>query len=228
MRAPRITSTRRAILLGKRSASCRHGTIDEYRALLIANRLDRARITEVEVDWNARPCSIAGRCPDRLREIMPAELIADRPARSRPCDSPTSRPALQPQPDRERCLVGRARPQGHRAQDRRGPGRRVMASCATSRARRPPSSSASFRKCTALCRPEHDHVGRQLGTLQIGCRAVGWEDTLKILRPWPAGAPGRPRGSGHPRFLGGTAGNAFFKYEGKRETVGSSICCPAL
>ena len=34
-------------------------TVDEYRAMLAANRIDRNRIKEVEVDWGPRRCSTA-------------------------------------------------------------------------------------------------------------------------------------------------------------------------
>jgi ABC-type nitrate/sulfonate/bicarbonate transport system substrate-binding protein len=52
-------------------------TIDEYRALLIANHLDRARIREVDVDWSAT--ALFDRKVDVLidyEEITPAQLFA--------------------------------------------------------------------------------------------------------------------------------------------------------
>ena len=52
-------------------------TIDEYRAFLVANRLDRARITEVQVDWSAK--ALLEHKVDALidyEEITPAEVIA--------------------------------------------------------------------------------------------------------------------------------------------------------
>ena len=53
-------------------------TVEEYRGLLAAHRLDRARITEVEVEWNARAL-LDGRVDALIdyKEIMPAELIAE-------------------------------------------------------------------------------------------------------------------------------------------------------
>jgi ABC-type nitrate/sulfonate/bicarbonate transport system substrate-binding protein len=53
-------------------------TVEEYRALLTANRLDRARITEVEVGWDARPL-LDGKVDALIdyKEITPAELIAE-------------------------------------------------------------------------------------------------------------------------------------------------------
>ena len=52
-------------------------TVDEYRALLAANKLDRARITEVEVGWDAQPL-LDGKVDALIdyKEITPAELMA--------------------------------------------------------------------------------------------------------------------------------------------------------
>jgi ABC-type nitrate/sulfonate/bicarbonate transport system substrate-binding protein len=53
-------------------------TVEEYRGLLAAHRLDRGRITEVEVDWTARAL-LDGKVDALIdyKEIMPAELIAE-------------------------------------------------------------------------------------------------------------------------------------------------------
>jgi ABC-type nitrate/sulfonate/bicarbonate transport system substrate-binding protein len=52
-------------------------TIDEYRALLVANRIDRSKVKEVEVDWNSKAL-IDGKVDALIdyEEIAPAELIA--------------------------------------------------------------------------------------------------------------------------------------------------------
>lgn len=52
-------------------------TVDEYRALLAANRLDRARITEVEVGWDASAL-LDGKVDALIdyKEITPAEMIS--------------------------------------------------------------------------------------------------------------------------------------------------------
>src|SRR6185436_10834415 len=43
-------------LIGKRVGLVKGSTtVDEFRALLAANRLERSRLQEVEVDWTARP-----------------------------------------------------------------------------------------------------------------------------------------------------------------------------
>jgi len=52
-------------------------TVDEYRALVTANRLDRNRIKEVEVDWSSK--GLLDRQVDALldyEEIAPAELLS--------------------------------------------------------------------------------------------------------------------------------------------------------
>lgn len=52
-------------------------TVEEYRALVAANRLDRARIAEVEVGWDASAL-LQGKVDALIdyKEIAPAELIA--------------------------------------------------------------------------------------------------------------------------------------------------------
>ena len=52
-------------------------TIDEYRALLAANRIDRTKIREVAVDWDAKPL-LDGKVDALIdyEEIAPAELIS--------------------------------------------------------------------------------------------------------------------------------------------------------
>lgn len=52
-------------------------TVEEYRALLIANKLDRARITEVEVSWDSSAL-LDGKVDALIdyKEIAPAELMA--------------------------------------------------------------------------------------------------------------------------------------------------------
>lgn len=53
-------------------------TNDEYRALIAANRLDRGKITEVEVDWD--PWALLEKKVDALidyEEMTPSELLAE-------------------------------------------------------------------------------------------------------------------------------------------------------
>ena len=53
-------------------------TIDEYRALLVANRIDRSRVKEIEVDWSSKAL-LDGKVDALIdyEEIAPAELIAE-------------------------------------------------------------------------------------------------------------------------------------------------------
>jgi ABC-type nitrate/sulfonate/bicarbonate transport system substrate-binding protein len=53
-------------------------TVEEYRALLAANRLDRKRITEVEVGWDASAL-LAGKVDALIdyKEITPDQLLAE-------------------------------------------------------------------------------------------------------------------------------------------------------
>jgi ABC-type nitrate/sulfonate/bicarbonate transport system substrate-binding protein len=66
-------------LIGKRVGLVAGSTtVDEYRAMLAANRIDRNRVTEVTVDWQASP--LLDRKVDALldyEELAPAELQAD-------------------------------------------------------------------------------------------------------------------------------------------------------
>src|SRR5205807_3908925 len=52
-------------------------TLDEYRALRAANRIDRCKIKEIEVGWDARAL-LEGKVDALIdyEEIVPAELIA--------------------------------------------------------------------------------------------------------------------------------------------------------
>ena len=119
-------------------------TIDEYRALLVANRLDRARITEVEVDWSGK--SLLDRRVDALidyEEITPAQLIADGQKISimRLADFGVRLYSLNLIVNDDAWAAPGRRPS--RAGSPR-PCRRASAWCATGRARRPRSSSACF------------------------------------------------------------------------------------
>jgi ABC-type nitrate/sulfonate/bicarbonate transport system substrate-binding protein len=70
--------TRPQDLLGRRIGLVPGSTtVDEYRALLAANKLDRSRISEVEVGWDASML-LDGKVDALIdyKEITPAELIA--------------------------------------------------------------------------------------------------------------------------------------------------------
>jgi ABC-type nitrate/sulfonate/bicarbonate transport system substrate-binding protein len=53
-------------------------TIDEYRALLVANRIDRAKVKEIKVDWDSKAL-LDGKVDALIdyEEIAPAELQAE-------------------------------------------------------------------------------------------------------------------------------------------------------
>ncbi len=70
--------TRPQDLLGRRIGLVPGSTtVEEYRALLAANKLDRSRITEVEVGWDASAL-LDGRVDALIdyKEIAPAELVS--------------------------------------------------------------------------------------------------------------------------------------------------------
>ena len=159
------------------------GTIDEYRALLVANRLDRARITEVEVDWSAK--SLLDRKVDALinyEEITPAELIANGQKISimRFADFGVRLYSLNLIVNDEAWAA---------------PGRKSIARKIAEALQegfglvrdRPREAATIFKRLFPEVAPRYADqsmitVSRQLGTLQIGLQTrVGWEDTLKIL-----------------------------------------------
>jgi ABC-type nitrate/sulfonate/bicarbonate transport system substrate-binding protein len=158
-------------------------TIDEYRALLVANRLDRARITEVEVDWSAKAL-LDGKVDALIdyEEITPAELIASG----------------------QKISIMRLADFGVRLYSLNlivnddawaAPGRRAVARKIAEALQegfgvvrdRPREAATIFKRLFPDIAPRYVDqsmitVGRELGTLQIGLQTrVGWEDTLKIL-----------------------------------------------
>ncbi len=158
-------------------------TIDEYRALLVANRLDRARITEVEVDWSGK--SLLDRKVDALidyEEITPAQLIADGQKISimRLADFGVRLYSLN-------LIVN---DDAWAAPGRKAVARRIAEALQEGFGLvrdRPREAAAIFKRLFPDVAPRYADqsmitVGRQLGTLQIGLQTrVGWEDTLKIL-----------------------------------------------
>jgi ABC-type nitrate/sulfonate/bicarbonate transport system substrate-binding protein len=158
-------------------------TIDEYRALLVANRLDRARITEVEVDWSGK--SLLDRKVDALidyEEITPAQLIADGRKISimRLADFGVRLYSLN-------LIVN---DDAWAAPGRKAIARRIAEALQEGFGLvrdRPREAAAIFKRLFPDVAPRYADqsmitVGRQLGTLQIGLQTrVGWEDTLKIL-----------------------------------------------
>jgi ABC-type nitrate/sulfonate/bicarbonate transport system substrate-binding protein len=158
-------------------------TIDEYRALLVANRLDRARITEVEVDWSAK--TLLDHTVDALidyEEIAPAELIAKGQKISimRLADFGVRLYSLN--------LV--VNDDAWAAPGRKAVARKIAEALQEGFGMvrdRPREAATIFKRLFPDVEPRYVDqsmitVGRQLGTLQIGLQTrVGWEDTLKIL-----------------------------------------------
>lgn len=158
-------------------------TIEEYRALLLANRIDRGRITEVEVDWSSR--SLFDRKVDALidyEEIAPAEAIArgQKISIMRLADFGVRLYSLNLIVNDEAWAA---------------PGRRAVARKIAEALQegfglvrdKPREAAAIFKRLFPDVSPRYIDqsmitVGRELGTLQIGLQTrVGWEDTLKIL-----------------------------------------------
>ena len=158
-------------------------TIEEYRALLVANRLDRGRIAEVEVDWSSK--SLFDRKVDALidyEEIGPAEAIArgQKISIMRLADFGVRLYSLNLIVNDEAWAA---------------PGRRAVARKIAEALQegfgmvrdKPREAAAIFKRLFPDVSPRYVDqsmitVGRELGTLQIGLQTrVGWEDTLKIL-----------------------------------------------
>lgn len=157
-------------------------TVDEYRALLIANRIDRIKVTEIEVDWNAQ--ALLDRKVDALldyEEIAPAELqskgsriavmrLADFGVRTYSLNLVVNEMAwTQPQRQDTARRVAQAVQEGYQfVRDK------------------PAEAAAIFGKLFPDFSPRYlelsmQIVARQLAT-PIGSQTrIGWEDTLKTL-----------------------------------------------
>lgn len=158
-------------------------TIDEYRALLVANRLDRSRITEVEVDWSAK--ALIERKVDALvdyEEITPAELMAQgtKITIMRLADFGVRLYSLNLIVNDEAWANPARRAIARKIVEAMREGYGVVRD-------HPRDAAAIFKRLFPdFSAPYVDvsmvTVARQLGTLQIGLQSrVGWEDTLKIL-----------------------------------------------
>ena len=159
------------------------GTVDEYRALLLANRLDRKRITEIDVEWNAQP--LLDHKVDALidyEEIMPAELQAGGKKISimRLADFGVRLYSLN-------LIVN---DDAWAAPGRKAVARKIVEALQEGFGLvrdKPREAAAMFKRIFPDISSRYVDqsmiaVGRQLGTLQIGLQSrVGWEDTLKLL-----------------------------------------------
>jgi len=171
-------------LLGKRVGLVPGSTtVDEYRALLIANRIDRSRIKEIEVDWN--PAALLDRKVDALldyEEIAPAELqsqgkriavmrIADFGVRIYSLNLLVNEMAWTASPQRRQTaqLVEEAVQEGYQfVRDK------------------PAEAATIFGKLFPDLAPRYVELSMQIVSRQLALpignqTRIGWEDTLKTL-----------------------------------------------
>jgi ABC-type nitrate/sulfonate/bicarbonate transport system substrate-binding protein len=159
------------------------GTIDEYRAFLVANRLDRKRITEVEVEWNAK--ALLDNQVDALidyEEITPSELLADGKKISimRLADFGVRLYSLNLIVNDDAWATTGRRQVARRISEALQEGFGVVRD-------HPREAATIFKRIFPDQTPRYVDqsmitVARELGTLQIGLQSrVGWEDTLKML-----------------------------------------------
>jgi ABC-type nitrate/sulfonate/bicarbonate transport system substrate-binding protein len=171
-------------LLGKRVGLVPGSTtVNEYRALLIANRIDRSRIKEIEVDWN--PAALLDRKVDALldyEEIAPAELqsqgkriavmrIADFGVRIYSLNLLVNEMAWTASPQRRQTaqLVEEAVQEGYQfVRDK------------------PAEAATIFGKLFPDLSPRYVELSMQIVSRQLALpignqTRIGWEDTLKTL-----------------------------------------------
>lgn len=156
-------------------------TVEEYRALVAANGLDRARITEVEVGWEARAL-LDGKVDALIdyKEITPAELAAEghKLAILRLADFGVDCYSL---------IVNDA---AWADPARRATARRIAEALAEGYGvvqAQPAEASRSFRALFPALPPRYVELGmadvaRQLGAPSLGTQTrAGWQATLATL-----------------------------------------------
>jgi ABC-type nitrate/sulfonate/bicarbonate transport system substrate-binding protein len=171
-------------LIGKRIGLVSGSTtVDEYRALLIANRIDRARIKEIEVDRDSQ--ALLDRTVDALldyEEIAPAELqaqgkriavmrLADFGVRIYGLNLVVNEMAWTSSPQRQQTarLVEDAVQEGYQfVRDRPG------------------EAASIFAKLFPDLSPRYVELSMQIVSRQLAVpignqTRIGWEDTLKAL-----------------------------------------------
>ncbi len=171
-------------LLGKRVGLVPGSTtVDEYQALLLANRIDRTRIKEIEVDWD--PKALLERKVDALldyEEIAPAELqsqgkriavmrIADFGVRIYSLNLLVNETVWTSSPQRKQTaqLVEDAVQEGYQfVRDK------------------PTEAAAIFGKLFPEFSPRYVELSMQIVSRQLALpignqTRIGWEDTLKTL-----------------------------------------------
>jgi ABC-type nitrate/sulfonate/bicarbonate transport system substrate-binding protein len=171
-------------LLGKRVGLVQGSTtVDEYHALLLANRIDRNRIREIAVDWD--PTALLDRRVDALldyEEIAPAELqsqgkrisvmrLADFGVRIYSLNLLVNEMAWTSSPQRKQTaqLVEEAVQEGYQfVRDR------------------PAEAAAIFSRLFPDLPPRYVELSMQIVARQLALpignqTRIGWEDTLKTL-----------------------------------------------
>lgn len=158
-------------------------TVDEYRALLVANRIDRSKIRESEVDWSAR--ALLDRKVDALldyEEITPAELqsqgkriavmrLADFGVRIYSLNLVVNEMAWTSSPQRKQTaqLIEEAVQEGYQfVRDKPG------------------EAAAIFGRLFPDFSPRYVEISMQIVSRQLALpignqTRIGWEDTLKTL-----------------------------------------------
>jgi ABC-type nitrate/sulfonate/bicarbonate transport system substrate-binding protein len=171
-------------LLGKRVGLVQGSTaVDEFHALVLANRLDRTRIREIEVEWG--PKALLDRKVDALldyEEITPAELqsqgkrisvmrIADFGVRIYSLNLLVNETVWTSSPQRKQTaqLVEEAVQEGYQfVRDK------------------PAEAAAIFGKLFPEFSPRYVELSMQIVSRQLALpignqTRIGWEDTLKTL-----------------------------------------------
>lgn len=158
-------------------------TVEEYRALLIANGLDRARITEVEVGWDSRAL-LDGKVDALIdyKEIAPAELMAAGRKLEilRLADFGVDCYSLNLIVNAAAWADPRRRPVAKRIAEALAEAYEVVRT-------RPAAASASFMVFFPALSPRYIELGmadvaRQLGAPPVGGQTrAGWQKTLATL-----------------------------------------------
>lgn len=170
-------------LIGKRVGLVLGGaTVEEYRAMLAANRIDRNRIKEVEVDWS--PQALLDRTVDALldyEELAPAELQSQgkRIAVMRLADFGLRTYSLNLIVNEMAYLTQARQQTARQIEDAVQEGYQFVRD-------KPAEAAAIFGKLFPDFSPRYLELAMQIVARQlappIGSQTrLGWEDTLKIL-----------------------------------------------
>jgi len=158
-------------------------TVEEYRALLAANRLDRTRITEVEVGWDSGAL-LNGKVDALIdyKEIAPAELMAGGQKLEilRLADFGVDCYSLNLIVNAAAWADPKRRPVAKRIAEALAEAYEVVRA-------RPAAASASFMVSFPALSPRYVETGmadvaRQLGAPPVGIQTrAGWQKTLATL-----------------------------------------------